>query len=24
VGAYYVSRYELAVEGRSAGRPLRE
>jgi GNAT superfamily N-acetyltransferase len=24
VGAYYVSRYELAVEGRSEGRPLRE
>ena len=24
VGAYYVSRYELAVEGRPVGRPLRE
>ena len=24
VGAYYVSRYELAVEGRPDGRPLRE
>ena len=24
VGAYYVSRYELAVEGRPEGRPLRE